>query len=143
MHQRPITEDLMEAIRQNLISLEEWLGAGYAQAKNHNHDDVNSKAFVLVADVVARTQIDHASTEASWSIAQSDNRVVPEGFYISIWDSSAADGSLQTYINGAWRTISANLTSPEACVYSDGINIRVLNTNSGAGIIVYFRRMDV
>jgi len=38
----PLDETLMEAIRQNLISLEEWMGDGYAQAKDHDHDGVNS-----------------------------------------------------------------------------------------------------
>ncbi len=38
----PLDETLMEAIRQNLISLEEWLGDGFAQAKDHDHDGVNS-----------------------------------------------------------------------------------------------------
>ncbi len=38
----PLDETLMEAIRQNLISLEEWMGDGFAQAKDHDHDGVNS-----------------------------------------------------------------------------------------------------
>ncbi|VAV82528.1 hypothetical protein MNBD_DELTA01-1624 [hydrothermal vent metagenome] len=38
----PLDETLMEAIRQNLISLEEWMGDGFAQAKDHDHDGVSS-----------------------------------------------------------------------------------------------------
>ncbi len=48
----PINETLMGAIRKNLIHLEEWLGDGYTAVKDHDHDDVNSKAVTGVADGV-------------------------------------------------------------------------------------------
>ncbi len=38
----PLDETLMEAIRQNFVSLEEWIGDGFAQEKDHDHDGVNS-----------------------------------------------------------------------------------------------------
>jgi len=39
----PLNETLMTYIRQNLIHLEEWLGASYTAAQDHDHDGVNSK----------------------------------------------------------------------------------------------------
>lgn len=49
----PLDETLMEAIRQNLVSLEEWLGDGYAQAKDHTHSGVDSALIsTLGANVI-------------------------------------------------------------------------------------------
>jgi len=53
----PLDETLMEAIRQNLISLEEWLGDGFAQAKDHDHDGLNSKSVVLADGVVTNAKM--------------------------------------------------------------------------------------
>ncbi len=39
----PITTGLMVALAENDIHLEEWLGDSFVAAKDHNHDDVNSK----------------------------------------------------------------------------------------------------
>lgn len=53
----PLDTTLMEALRQNLIHLEEWLGDGYIAAKDHDHDGVNSKTVVLADDSVAATKL--------------------------------------------------------------------------------------
>ncbi len=53
----PINEILMEGIRQNLIHLEEWLGDGYTSAKNHDHDDVNSKSVILADGAVVTAKL--------------------------------------------------------------------------------------
>ena len=39
----PVTTNLMTALRDNDIHLEEWLGDGYTAAKDHNHNGTNSK----------------------------------------------------------------------------------------------------
>jgi len=44
----PLNETLMTYIRQNLIHLEEWLGASYTAAQDHDHDGTNSKKVVGV-----------------------------------------------------------------------------------------------
>ncbi|HHL40888.1 MAG TPA: hypothetical protein ENJ37_10315 [Deltaproteobacteria bacterium] len=46
----PLDTTLMEAIRQNLIHLEEWLGDSYTAAKDHDHDGANSKLVATIAD---------------------------------------------------------------------------------------------
>lgn len=42
----PLTEDLMEDLRDNDVHLEEWLGKNYTAAVDHDHDGVNSKAVL-------------------------------------------------------------------------------------------------
>lgn len=39
----PLTETLVEKIRDALVHLEEWLGKNYTAAVDHDHDGVNSK----------------------------------------------------------------------------------------------------
>ena len=53
----PLDTTLMEAIRQNLVHLEEWLGDGYTAAKDHDHDGVNSKTAVLADDSVSAAKL--------------------------------------------------------------------------------------
>ena len=53
----PLDETLMEAIRQNLISLEEWMGDGFTQAIDHDHDGVNSKSVLLADGIVAPAKL--------------------------------------------------------------------------------------
>lgn len=65
-----IDEILMEALRQNQIHLEQWLGDGYTAAKDHDHDDVNSKAVVLLpAGTVDQAALKTTTGEASTAIA--------------------------------------------------------------------------
>jgi hypothetical protein len=46
----PIDTALMTGLRDNDIHVREWIGVGYTAAQNHDHDNVNSKPVVGVAD---------------------------------------------------------------------------------------------
>lgn len=48
----PIDTTLMEGMRQNLVHLKEWIGAGFTPATDHDHDGINSKSVVLANSVV-------------------------------------------------------------------------------------------
>ncbi|MBI5599210.1 MAG: hypothetical protein HY890_05665 [Deltaproteobacteria bacterium] len=53
----PLDTTLMEAERQNLIHLEEWLGDAYTAAKNHDHDGVNSAQAVMADDGLSSVKL--------------------------------------------------------------------------------------
>src|SRR4030067_584599 len=66
----PVDTTLMEAIRQNLIHLEEWLGDGYTAAKDHDHDGTNSKpANVADLGITTGKLADGAVTVAKLNLA--------------------------------------------------------------------------
>lgn len=66
----PLTTGLFTNFRDNDIHLEEWLGDAFTAAKDHNHDDVNSKrvpsyGFMLEQNIVSGgpiTSFDFAAT---------------------------------------------------------------------------------
>lgn len=75
----PLDETLMEAIRQNLATLEEWMGDGYAQAKDHDHDGVNS-AVVSGSNVELDTfayLTERSYTVGDDSLISSDTETTP------------------------------------------------------------------
>lgn len=51
----PIDSVLMTGYRDDLVHLREWLGLGYTAAQNHDHDGVNSKQVVTIADGAVNT----------------------------------------------------------------------------------------
>lgn len=53
----PIDTTLMEAIRQDLEHLREWMGSSYAAAQDHDHDGLNSKSVVLADSVVTTAKL--------------------------------------------------------------------------------------
>lgn len=53
----PVDELLMTSIRDSLVHLEEWLGDDFVAAKDHDHDDVNSKSVVLGPGVVTQDKM--------------------------------------------------------------------------------------
>lgn len=61
----PLDETLMEGSRQNQVTLREWLGDGYTAAKDHDHDNVNSKTVVLGAGTVTTSRL--SSSTGSWT----------------------------------------------------------------------------
>jgi hypothetical protein len=61
----PVNETLTEAIRDNLVHLEEWLGDGYTAAKNHDHDGTNSKAVVLASGAITQAKLSTTTSEVS------------------------------------------------------------------------------
>ena len=66
------------------------------------------------------------------AITAGSNWVVPQGIYAMALTSTWLD--LQIYVSGAWR--SAETTGTNACVISDGTNVRVYN--SSGTITVYY-----
>ncbi len=76
----PLDEVLMEAIRQNLIHLEEWLGQNYTAASDHDHSGINSKLIAgIQANLVAQGHLKTTSGEVSSSEAV--NLTLPGGAY--------------------------------------------------------------
>ncbi len=58
----PLDETLMEALRQNAIHTEEWLGDGYTAAKDHSHNNVDSALISdLGANVVGSDSMSYAA----------------------------------------------------------------------------------
>ena len=63
----PLDTTLIEGFRKNLIILEEWLGDGFTQTKDHDHDGVNSKYTTPSINVV-RTWDDFLTVSvADWT----------------------------------------------------------------------------
>ncbi|MEE9614859.1 MAG: hypothetical protein V3W31_07940 [Thermodesulfobacteriota bacterium] len=80
----PLDETLMEAIRQNLIHIEEWLGDGYTAAKDHDHDNVNSKSVVLGDGVVVQAKLSTTTGSVSKTVSNSNygqSGILPGGEY--------------------------------------------------------------
>lgn len=81
----PLDEVLMEAIRQNQIHLEEWLGQNYTAASDHDHSGVNSALVAnlsiaegkLATSAVAQAKIKTTTGEVSGI----GNKVLPGGQY--------------------------------------------------------------
>lgn len=148
----PLVEDITEGWRQNDWFLRQVLygdgsGGFKTPADGHVHNGTDSKGVVVPNDTIGRGPIKHAATEANWFIAQLQNQILPEGFYIAIWESGAAgggvDGLLQAFLNGTWQTMQSGLnTAGFAGIYSDGANIRIRNVDASNGITVYYRRMN-
>lgn len=53
----PIDVVLMEAIRQDVIHLYEWIGQGYTPSTAHNHNGVNSANVILGTNAVGSSAI--------------------------------------------------------------------------------------
>ncbi len=115
----------MEAIRQNLVSLEEWIGDGFAQEKDHDHDGINSKSVVLADNVITQAKmVDSAIGQAELKTAMGYvgsatapiNYILPGGeygFYPQIKTSgSTANTSIHILGNAYFGSTSyvANIT---------------------------------
>lgn len=145
----PLTEDWGESMRQNAIHLKQVLygdgsGGFKTAADGHTHNGTDSVGVVVPNDSIGRNAINHAASASSWNIGISGTQVIGEGFFMGIWDSSpGTDARLEINLNGSWRAVDNDMgTTAAASIYSDGTNYRIRNVNAGAGIIVYFRKMD-
>lgn len=83
----PLDETLMDALRENQISLEEWMGDGFAQAKDHDHDGANSKTVVLGNDSVEITKLNTGMVQ-SVITADEISGASGTGVYAEIYDFS-------------------------------------------------------
>jgi len=111
----PIDQALMTAYRDNLIHLEEWLGNSFTAAQDHDHDGVNSKSVVGVADGTI-TEVKLASAAVSQAKLKTTvgqglhitgEFALPAGeygFFPQIGSNTAADaiGAFDTQSLGEW-----------------------------------------
>lgn len=78
----PLDTTLMEAIRQNLIHLEEWLGKSYTAGEDHDHDGTNSKLVTSVADNAITPAKLSAQTAGDFFLSSNDTvRSSTSGIY--------------------------------------------------------------
>lgn len=74
----PLDVTLTQALRANLIHLEQWLGDGYVAAKDHDHDGVNSKSITLN---VSQSQMKSTTGTVNTSSTAGVNLTLPGGEY--------------------------------------------------------------
>lgn len=129
----PITEDLMTALAHNDIHLEEWMGKDYAAAQNHDHDGVNSKGVNVPANTIGNSELALGTSGSGSQVITAAATYVPPA-RLATYVSTAALGDIALEVNvGGWR----RARDAEACVYSDGTNVRFQNT-TGFSRTLYF-----
>lgn len=116
----PLDETLMTALVKNQIHLEEWLGDGYTAAKDHDHDDTNSKAVSTIADGAVSTEAKLASSvvaqaklktaDSSGSATGIGNMAMSGGrysFYPQTKSNGATNGAIYTGYTSTFQTLIA------------------------------------
>lgn len=103
----PIDEPLMQALRGNLIHLEEWLGLNYTAAQDHDHDGVNSKNVLLADASIATAKYQDASvTNAKLAgpalgfIARADVSGLSAAVTLAASDTTIATVDLGSVVSG-------------------------------------------
>jgi len=87
----PLDTTLMEAQRQNLIHLEEWLGLDYTAAQNHDHDGTNSKPVASVADNAITPAKLSAQTAGDYLLSSNDTaRTTTDSAYAKVKETKIA-----------------------------------------------------
>lgn len=137
----PLDTTLMEAIRQNLVHIEEWLGDGYTAAKNHDHDGTNSKVTVLdisVGDYLTHTNSTERSTASTTYTKAKESLLRGKGtlritFELKRTGLGAAYG--RVYRNGAAVGTERSNTSGTYVEYSEDIS----GWSDGDLVQVYFK----
>ena len=124
----PITADVMEDLRDNDIHLEEWLGDSYVAAKNHDHDNVNSKAVTLayVAGDILRAYADTEGTGAITTYVKKKEIVLDFGGAVRIKFDLKHSGSGtcygRIYRNGVAVGTERSTTSSTYVTFSEDIS---------------------
>lgn len=135
----PWTQEVTTQYRDNDIHLEEWLGASYTAAQDHNHDGVNS-ALIEVGPNFQRNGSFESGLTVGWDFTQYTG-----GSYV-INSSQEMDGQYcvaitsTSTVNGGGDGTSANFTpvSPGA-MYALRVCVKasVINVSSRAEFIWY------
>lgn len=113
----PLDSVLMTGIRDDLVHLEEWVGLDYTAAQNHDHDDVNSKAVVGVADAaISQAKLSTTTGEVSTTVNAFVSLTLPGGsygFYPQIKMLNTATGYDVRFIEGTsesgWTSYVTNI----------------------------------
>jgi hypothetical protein len=132
-----IDEILMEALRQNQIHLEQWLGDGYIAAKDHDHDEVNSKSVVLGSGVVTNDKINKTySIYTTQSIAALSSWV-PSARVMSAVENTG-DIRFNIRVSGTWR----GGTPPSGTIIMDGSELRFSNIDGIDSNTLYYANLS-
>lgn len=132
----PIDTTLMTGLRDNDIHLQEWLGKDYTAAPNHNHDGINSASATVGDGAITGAKMSKAPT-GEWSTTLnpgSTSSALMPGVYAML--DTTGDLKLEAYLFGSWRRCADGLNG--SIVYSNGNNIRIANTNTGASRTFYY-----
>ena len=133
----PVDTILMTGLRDNLIHLEEWMGDGYTAAKDHDHDNVNSKSVTLPANSVDTAElVDGAVTQAKLAdyvagtiLAASSNTEETTGSasYVKLKEFRIArNGELRVY----FELKSTGPTNVFGRIYVNGSPVGIERSNS-------------
>src|SRR3990172_11440961 len=121
----PLDTTLMTALRDDTVHLEEWLGDGYVAAKDHDHDNVNSKAVTLayVAGDILRAYADTEGTGATTVYVKKKEIVLDFGGALRIKFDLKHSGSGTTYgriyRNGVAVGTERSTTSTTSVTFSE------------------------
>jgi len=137
----PLDETLMEAMRGNLIHLEEWLGDSYTAAKDHDHDGTNSKAVVgVAANTITGTEILNQIDQGSQVIAATASWA-PSMFMTAWYSDGGASASLEAnHPVVGWQQSASGSGS---AVMFDGGNVRFHNLHGSNSYTFYYHILTI
>jgi len=124
----PLDTTLITQLRDNTIHIEEWLGDSYVAAKNHDHDNVNSKAVTLayLAGDLLRAYADTEGTGATTVYVKKKEIVLDFGGAVRIKFDLKHSGSGTTYgriyRNGVAVGTERSTTSDTYVTFSEDIS---------------------
>lgn len=133
----PIDQALMTAIRDDLVHLEEWLGLSYTAAQDHDHDGVNSKSVVGVADgTISTAKLKTTTGEITAANGTAANTALPGGEW-GFYPRMKTNDSVNTRPFGSILNESGGIpTSYTTWMY-------IGNTNGTAGTTAYAQQRYV
>ena len=111
----PLDTTLMEAIRDNLVHLEEWLGDGYTAAKDHSHDGTDSALISdLGGNVVGSDSLSYAAGDVLINSNDSEQQTTSSTYVLLKESEIARSGELRIKFE---LEMSGTATSVEARIY--------------------------
>lgn len=132
----PITENLMLALRDNAVAIAEG-DATAPNIANNAFADNSINGAKLLSDTIyfTKLKLNLSGGDSTISLSLGQAQTIPKGVYMYYINNSYL--YLQTYISGAWRTVSTS----GGCLISDGANVRVYVQVGSGPYTIYLKKV--